>query len=70
MLPSTKVKTSTLILVSILLVGIIALAYGYYQNNPVIIYGSLIIIFPASLILPLQNVLFNKNIKRKFTLHK
>jgi len=70
MLPSTKVKTSTLILVSILLVGIIALAYVYYQNNPVIIYGSLIIIFPASLILPLQNVLFNKNIKRKFTLHK
>ena len=67
---NTTVKTGTLILASILLAGIIVLAYGFYQNNPVIIYGSLIIIFPVSLMLPLQNFLFNRGIKRKFTLHK
>ena len=64
------VKTSTLILASILLTGIIALAYGYYQGNTVIIYGSLIIIFPVSLMLPLQNILFKKTNKRKFTIDK
>lgn len=61
------VKTSTLILACILLIGIIALAYGTYQNNSVIIYGSLIIIFPTCLMLPLQNILFKRKTKKNLT---
>lgn len=66
----TKVKTGTIILASILLIGILALAYGFYESNSLIIYGSLIIIFPVSLLLPLQNVLFKRTTKRKFTINK
>ncbi|MEJ2617013.1 MAG: hypothetical protein P8Z35_18815 [Ignavibacteriaceae bacterium] len=67
---NTKFKTRTIILASILLIGILALTYGYYKSSTVIIYGSLIIIFPVSLMLPLQNVLFKRTTKRKFTIDK
>ncbi len=70
MQPYATVKTSTLILASILLVGIIVLTYGFYKSSPAIIYGSLIIIFPVSLMLPLQNILFKKKTGREFPSHK
>jgi hypothetical protein len=61
---NSKVKTSTLILASILLAGVIALTYGFYKSSSVIIYGSIIIIFPVSLMLPLQNILFRKKTRK------
>jgi hypothetical protein len=64
---NSTVKTSTIILASILLAGVIALTYGFYKSSPAIIYGSLIIIFPVSLMLPLQNILFKKKTGRKFS---
>jgi len=64
---NSTVKTSTLILASILLAGVIALTYGFYKSSSVIIYGCIIIIFPVSLMLPLQNILFKKKTGRKFS---
>ena len=65
MMRKAAVKTSTLILSAILLLAIITLAYGYYQNNLTVIYGGIAAIFIISIMITFQNILFKKEAKRK-----
>jgi low affinity Fe/Cu permease len=67
---NSSIKTSTLILACILLIGVISMAYGYYQSNKIIIYGGVAVVFVISIFLQLQNILYKKETKRKFNIYK
>ena len=64
------IKTSSLILSFVLLAGVIALAYGYYNSSSFIIIAGLTVIFIISLMLPLQNILDKNETKKKLRLNK
>ena len=53
-------KNATLILALILLIGVISMAYGYYQSNKIIIYSGVAVVFVISIMLPLQSILSKK----------
>ncbi len=64
MLYKTIIKTSTLILACILLLGVISMAFGFYNNDSLFIKAGISITLLTSLIITFQNFL-SLNKKRK-----
>ncbi len=67
---NSSIKISTMILACILLLGVISMAYGYYQSNKIIIYSGVAVVFVISIFLPLQSILYKKGNEKKFNIYK
>ncbi len=63
------VKTGILVLALVLLLGVLTMAFGYYDNNIGLMYAGIAVIFLTSLNILLQNILSKKETKRKFHLN-
>jgi hypothetical protein len=62
---ASKVKTSILILATILFIGVIVMAYGYFHNNLHITYLGLFITGATSFTILVQTLLSSQNGTRR-----
>ncbi|MGA9364200.1 MAG: hypothetical protein WBW16_07510 [Bacteroidota bacterium] len=60
----SKIKTSIVVLAVTLFVGVVVMAYGYFHNNPRIIYFGLFISGATSLAILIQILISHNSTRR------